>query len=122
MAFRTPRPEHRAEAARQLPLGVAHFAGRHDDVVRALLAAADDSRGPVDHDAVLAAVKHYRAHRAALRRVELDLAEVLIVGGATPGKVCARLAIGRSALQKRLRARLGDALIGPGKPPTRRAA
>jgi len=122
MAFRSPSPEHRAEAARLLPRGVAHLASQHDDAVRALLAAADASTGAVDIAAVLAAIKCYRARRDRLRVVELDLAEVLIAGGVAPGTVCARLAIGRSALQKRIQARpWGTALVGPGARPARRA-
>lgn len=123
MAFRTPRPEHHAEAARLLPLGVEHLASQHADAVRALLAVADASTGQVDLDAVLAAIKRYRTHRGVLRGVELDLAEVLIAGGVAPGTVCTRLGIGRSALQERLRTRpWGEALVGPGARPVRRAS
>lgn len=123
MAFMAPTPDALAHAERTLPKTIEVLSERHDTAVKALLAAADASAGPIDFEATLTAIREYRQARGEVREALRFAARLLIAGGCPPTRVCRELGIGRMTMQQFMAADPGyAALLTPGKRPTRKAA
>ncbi|MBN7371114.1 hypothetical protein [Mycobacteroides abscessus] len=134
MAFKTPPPEAVGYGRRSLPNAIAAMSVNHSAAVKALLAAADASAGPVDPTVTLAAIKAYRGTRRVVDGKEVAngreavhdvlriAARQLIAAGLPPGRVCHELGFGRTAMQEFMATdNVYRTLLAPGKRPVRKA-
>lgn len=121
MAFKTPTPDQQREAAQELPHALPHLAGLYSEGLADLHTVIE--RGSADPDRTLAAIATWwnKERREEIRRIERQIAQVLIEAGEPGGAVCRDLGISRTRLQAALRKDASTAALVPkGQPPIRK--